>query len=299
MSHESGMHRQDDGEDPRSRRPKRRAPADPFLTPSPENCDLGFLEHDPAYLIHLVDHHESLRRLRESLVYDFMAGDDDSPERWDRMIAEASKPFVPRPWMLPADELREPGTIAGIRDHFPISGTNPELYDRSRRERMAANGQLPWVISVTLNPGRHDAESFLNWVNTRMVPDILKSARELTQTQFLHSGPGTAPRRRGIRPVAVRDQPRMNRLTDERLRERLFSLAAYQIRRSAEPGETMTATFERYLTRVPSRVDDACDLARFTRRVAAVNADSLAEWKARLGGARLRTAVENRRLRFV
>ena len=284
--------------DAKGRKPKRRVPADPFRTPSPENCDLGFLVHDEALLIHVADHYERRRRLRESVVYDFLTADDESHEAWEKLIAAASENFVAQDWMMPADDLREPGVITGIHDYFPIAETNPELYDKKRRARMTANGQRPWVITVSLNPERHDAEAFLNWVNTRMIPRIVRSARELTQDHFLSSGAGTPSRKRGIRPVLAREQDRAPAITDSRLRERLFALACHLIRRSAEPGETMSASFERYRRALPAGVHDDADAAKFARRVQQVNADSLAEWKARLGGVRLRTAIENRWLRF-
>ncbi len=279
-------------------------PQNPFVEPTPENCDLSFLTVDDAFLVYAVEHYENRRRLRESVVFDYLNRRGGDVANWDELVAAASAPFRPEPWMLPVSELKNPGVIKGIFDYFPISETTPEIYDAEKRRIMSANRQRPWVILTTMNGGRHTAESFLHWVNSRMIPEIVKSAREMALHHFSDSGAGEhkacmrAGATRAVKGRIRLPSPRAAKagepLSEKRLRARLHALAGYLIRQSAAENETMTRSLERYRDALPEGVRDTLNLDVFIKRVASVSESSREEWIARLGDARrLRAAQEN------
>lgn len=275
----------------------KRTPANPFLEPTAANSDLGFLKVDDALLAYAVEHREELRRRREGLLLDFMKRKDRGAEAWDALVAAAAEPFVPQPWMLPVRELESPGIIKGIYDYIPIRETAPEIYDPESRRIMSENRQKPWMIFVAMNARWHSREAFICWVNTHMVPEIVKSARTLAMAHFEPSpsptpaGPGAArgsPRRsrRGIRPPSGTMAKPGPVLSVKLLRERLLALACYHIRFSAAPGESMTRTLDRYQQALPAEIVDKVNLAMFAGRIEHVARDSRNEWLVRLGDAR-------------
>lgn len=284
-----------------------RIPENPFLQPTPENLDLSFLSVDDAFLVYAVDHYENRRRLREGIVFDHLNRREGSGRSWEELVAAASARFVPEPWMLPISELKTPGVINGIFDYFPISETTPEIYDPERRMIMSANKQRPWVILTTMNGSRHTSESFMHWVNTRMIPDIVKSAREMALHHFREAGSrehkacmragATRVAKGRIRAPSPHSAKAGVALSEKRLRARLHALACYMIRQSAAEGETMTRSLERYREALPAGVRDSVNLDLFIRRVDAVAGSSREEWIARLGDARrLHAALESGRI---
>lgn len=283
-----------------------RIPENPFRQPTPVNCDLSFLTIDDAFLVYAVDYYENRRRLREGIVFDHLNRRNGSDVTWEELVAAASAPFVPESWMLPISELKNPGVINGIFDYFPISETTPEIYDPEKRTIMGANNQRPWVILTTMNGGRHTAGAFMHWVNTRMIPDIVKSAREMALLHFRDSEQrpfeNKARMRAGatrvvkgrIRTPQLREAKAGETISEKRLRARLHALACHMIRQSAGEGETMTRSLERYRAALPAGVIDSVNLDVFIKRVTSVTESSRAEWIARLGDTRrLRTALDN------
>lgn len=275
-------------------RPGKNPPGNPFLVPTRENCDLRFLDVDPAHLAYAVEHYDRLRRLREGIVFEFINRREHAPGEWEKLVAAASEHFHPESWMLPVSAIGSPALLNGIYDYIPISGTSPELYDESVRALMQANKQRPWLIMMTMNTGRHSQESFLKWVRDELVPKILKSAKEMSQHHFPAFRTGSGEPRRGIRTRMPKRGPAAPcEMTEKRLTARLRALAAYRIRQSALPGETMTRSLERYREALPAGVKDNVTLAAFIRRVALIGDTAREEWKARLGEAALRHAQDN------
>lgn len=281
-------------------------PGNPFLEPTPENCDLSFLTVDDDHLVYAVEHYDHTRRLRESYVLELTNRRDRPEIERLALVEEASAHFRPEPWMLPVEHLKNPGVINGIVDYFPINETTPEIYDQERRAIMNANGQRPWLIMTTLNSGRHTAASFMHWVEARLVPSILKSAREMAELHFREGEPAAGAHRARavcksrIRPALVRTEPAADPLSPKRLRQRLHALACHRIRHSALPGESMTRSLARYREALPESVHDPVNLDGFIRRVDTIAEASRTEWLARLGDARrLRAALDSGRLHLV
>lgn len=279
----------------------------PFLEPTDANLDLSFLGTDDDYLVYAVEHYERMRMLREGVVFDYLHRRERSEILWSQLVAAAAENFCPHEWMLPPDELKTPGLINGFVDYHPITDTSPEIYDREKRERMNANGQRPWLIMTTLNSGRHSSASFLHWVEDRLVPSILKSAREMAALHFRQTEVVVAPisRAKGtiknrIRPPSPRTEPACEELTIKRLRRKLQALACHRIRHSAKPGESMTRTLARYRDALPPGVSDPVTLDGFIRRVDLVSEKARGEWARRLGDSRrLRAALESGRIHLV
>ncbi len=279
-------------------RPAEVLPANPFVIPTPENTDLSFLTVASDHLPYAVEFYETRRQLREAVVLNYTKRKERGPEAWAELVAEASASFEPRDWMLPACELREPGVIKGIYDYIPIAHTAPELYSPEHRKIMQENGRRPWMFLVMLNARWHTADSFLHWVDSSLVPEVVKSARHLADTHFRETtgegAPAPAfPVRRRLRPRARPAASRADSLSTPRLRERLLSLAAHRIRHSAAPGEPLRESYRRYRDALPRGADERASFTQFCTRVDRVASDSRADWLRHfVYESRLRAALE-------
>lgn len=275
---------------------KQAAPANPFTKPTPENTALDFLLTPDEDLAYALRHHTAQRFLREGLVLDHLKSDDRTPADLERLVRAASAPFVREPWMADTRDLLKPARLTGTYDYIPPGHATPGIRECSQREVMAANGQKPWMILVTMNPAWHTREAFLGWVTQSLVPDILESARDVAMRHFADrhdtpAAPGTiiaAPRRirRGIRPPSSPRRSTGAALSTKVLRDQLLNLGIHRILHTAAPDEASAHTLERLLEALPGESAPRLNAAAFAERVEAIRAEGRAEWLRRLGDRR-------------